>query len=79
MKEILTGVPVGQAVSHDALADPDSLAPFLSMRHTGDGARPVGEPVHWKGFSARQRVWAAGTTRSTRYRVAAAPTQLPGS
>ncbi len=31
VKRILSGVPVEQAVSRDALADPDSLTPFLAL------------------------------------------------
>lgn len=35
VKKILAGVPVERAVSRDALADPNSLKPFLMMLHPG--------------------------------------------
>jgi acetoacetyl-CoA synthetase len=31
VKKILSGVPVGRALSRDALTDPESLAPFVAM------------------------------------------------
>jgi len=43
VKRILTGTPVEQAVSPDALADPSSLAPFAAMAADGAaGAAPHG-------------------------------------
>jgi acetoacetyl-CoA synthetase len=36
VKKILTGTPPEQAVSHDALRDPDSLQPFLRIARGSD-------------------------------------------